>query len=363
MRLCFLADATDTHTRKWVSFFAGQGHEVHLISFRDAEIPDVAVHPVKMVYPVKIGAAASITGKIGYFFYLREFKGLIRAIAPDILHAHRATPYGLLGAHSGYHPFFLSVSGSDVLVFPHKSRWHRAILKSILNRADHLTATSRMLTGETRKYLKQDRKVHTIPSGVNIERFKPRAAKPANDPHLTIGVVKRLEKTAGIEYLIRAFALLLEFDPFLSLVIVGEGTEEEALKELCLSLDIGGSVRFTGFVENERIPALLNRMDMLVLPSISEAFGVTALEAAACGLPVIASNTGGLPEVVLDGETGFLVAPKKPEAIVRKAVLLIKDAGMRQRMGEAGRKFVEENYVWRKNAEEMEKLYRRVVKK
>jgi glycosyltransferase involved in cell wall biosynthesis len=268
-----------------------------------------------------------------------------------------------MGAYSRYHPFFLSVWGSDVLVFPHKSRWHRAMLKFILNRADYLTATSRMLTGETEKYLKKDRQVHTIPFGVDIERFRPRVSKPAEDPHLTIGIVKRLEKIAGIEYLIRAFAMLLKFDPFLSLLIVGEGTEEEALKELCMSLGIGGSVRFTGFVENERVPALLNRMDMLILPSISESFGVAALEAAACGLPVIASDTGGLPEVVLDGETGFLVPPKRPQAIAQKAVLLIKDLALRKRMGKAGRKFVEDNYVWEKNAREMEGLYRSVVGK
>jgi glycosyltransferase involved in cell wall biosynthesis len=346
-----------------VSFFAGRGDEVHLISFRDAEIPDVAVHPVKSTFPIKISAAASISDKIGYFFCLREFKRLIKAIAPDILHAHWATSYGLMGAYSGYHPFLLSVWGSDVLIFPRKSRLHRAILKFTLNRADHLTATSRMLTAETGKYLKKDKQVHTIPFGVDIDRFRPTASKKTDDPHLTIGIVKRLEKVAGIEYLIRAFAMLLKFDPFLSLLIVGEGTEEETLKDLCISLDIGGSVRFTGFVGNERIPELLNRMDILVLPSISESFGVAAVEAAACGLPVIASDTGGLPEVVVDGETGFLVPPEKPQAIAQKAVLLIKDAEMRSRMGAAGRKFVEENYVWQKNAGEMEKLYRSVVGK
>jgi glycosyltransferase involved in cell wall biosynthesis len=321
----------------------------------------VVVHPVKSTFPIEISAAASITGKIGYFFCLREFKRLVKAIAPDILHAHWATSYGLMGACSGYHPFLISVWGSDVLLFPHRSRLHRALLGFILNRADHLTATSQMLTAETKKYLKQDKQVHTIPFGVDIERFKPGPPKKPDDPHLTIGIVKRLEKVSGIDTLIRAFPILLKFDPFLSFLIVGEGTEAEALKDLCISLDIGGSVRFTGFVANNRLPGLLRSMDIFVLPSVSESFGVAAVEAAACGLPVIASNTGGLPEVVLNGETGFLVPPGKPNAIAQKAILLIKDAAMRRRMGEAGRKFVEENYVWEKNAEQMERLYQRVL--
>jgi glycosyltransferase involved in cell wall biosynthesis len=363
VKICYLADGKSVHTQKWVRFFANRRCEVHLISFQNADIPNVIFHPIKLSFPVRISPAAPSYTKIGYLFYLDKIKRLIHRIAPDIVHAHWATSYGLIGAYASYHPFILSTWGSDVLDFPHRSLVHRLILGHIINRADYLTATSRMLAEETRKHLRKKKIVHTIPFGVDIARFSPKAPKVQQD--FTVGIVKKLERKYGIDYLIKAFAKLFRVNSKAKLLIVGDGSEELTLKKLCKSLDVDRNVSFIGFVENERVPDYLSQMDIFVVPSImsSETFGVAAVEAAACKLPVIASNIGGLPEVVIDGETGFLVPSKDPNAIAEKMVLLMQEIELRKRMGEAARRFVEQNYVWEENAKEMERLYLRAAKK
>jgi glycosyltransferase involved in cell wall biosynthesis len=201
--------------------------------------------------------------------------------------------------------------------------------------------------------------VYTIPFGVDLELFKPLKTNALED--VTIGIVKKLEKKYGIDYLIRAFAQLPADGWKIKLLIVGDGSEESSLRQLCQSLHIERRVHFAGFVAHNKVPDYLNKIDIFVVPSIqpSETFGVAAVEAAACGIPVIASNIGGLPEVVVDGQTGFLVPPKKPEAIADKIMLLIKNIELRDKMGASARKFVEQNYLWEKNAAEMEKLYLR----
>jgi glycosyltransferase involved in cell wall biosynthesis len=102
-------------------------------------------------------------------------------------------------------------------------------------------------------------------------------------------------------------------------------------------------------------------MDIFVVPSLQESFGVAAVEAAAAGLPVLASNVGGLPEVVVDGETGFLVPPADVEALSGRLSQLIADPALRQRMGQAGCTFIKAHYDWKANAAQMESLYQSIV--
>ena len=332
-------------------------HEVHLVSFQKAEELDVTFHPLKRSLALQISPSAPAYRKIGYLCDLRAVKRIVRQIDPDILHAHWATSYGLMGAFSGCHPFVLSTWGSDVFDFPQKSFLHRKTLQYIMNRSDYVTATSRMLAEETRKYLSPERTVRTIPFGVDIHRFSLKSRRTGQI--FTVGIVKKLEKKYGVDFLIKAFSTLFQIDRQARLLIVGDGSEESALRRLCRSLDVEDNVSFVGFIANERVPDYMNQMDVFVVPSVmsSETFGVAAVEAAASGLPVIASNIGGLPEVVLDGETGFLVPPRDPEAIAEKMIQLWKDEKLRVQMGRAARRFVEQNYIWEENAIEMERLY------
>jgi len=354
MKICFLADAQNVHTQKWTRYFADKNYDVHLITFLENEIPGVNVYPLKLTWPVLINHNVPVFAKAGYFMYENIVKRLVKSIKPDILHAHWATSYGYLGARTGFHPYIISTWGRDVYKATEGSFFYKKLLKYSLNKADLVTATSKDLTWETQKFTRKQ--VKHIPFGVNIDFWKP--SKVENSGQIiTIGIVKKLEPYYGVEYLLKAFHLVLKKFSNVKLLIIGDGYEKNRLENLANELNIKEHVEFKGLINHVELLDYYHVIDIFVVPSLIESFGVVVVEAASCGLPVIASNVNGLPETVIDGETGFLVPPQNPQIIAEKISYLINNPEIRKRMGKAARKFVEENYVWKKNAALMEKLY------
>src|SRR5947209_5352507 len=156
MKLCFLADAGSIHTRRWVEYFADRRHEVHLLSMRPAEYARVKVHWIRP--PL---------GRGGYLPAALAARRVVRALAPDLVHAHYASSYGLWGALSGFHPLVLSVWGSDVHDFPRRGPLQRRLLEWNLGRADVLCATSEALGRETAVYAPAGASIHLTPFGVD----------------------------------------------------------------------------------------------------------------------------------------------------------------------------------------------------
>jgi glycosyltransferase involved in cell wall biosynthesis len=350
MRICYLADAVSVHSQKWARFFAERGNDVHVISFRPADVPGVKVH---YIHPP--------LGKLGYILSSGKISRLIRRISPDLLHAHYATSYGLVGALSGYHPYLISSWGSDVLWSPRRFFLFGWMLRYNFKRADRLTATSRMLAEATAAFCPPGTTVRVIPFGVDTDAFSPPANARADDKSLTIGVVKTLRPHYGIRELILAFRRIADAFPDARLVIVGGGEQYADLQALVISLGMERRITLAGPVGHEQIPKCLHGFDLFVVPSLSESFGVAAIEASATGLPVIASRVGGLPEVVLDGETGLLIPPGDVDALADAMSRLLGDPVLRAQMGQAGRQFVLEHYRWQDNARLMERLYSDVL--
>jgi glycosyltransferase involved in cell wall biosynthesis len=202
--------------------------------------------------------------------------------------------------------------------------------------------------------------VAVIPYGVDVEQFCPGPERPQNGP-IVIGAVARLSPEKGLDVLLRAVALMRDRGIETQVILAGDGPNREELVRLAAELGLSTRVEFVGEVAHEDVPAVLRRMEIFVIPSTWEGFGVAALEASAMELPVVGSNIHGLPDVVLDGETGLLVpagdGAKLAEAIGR----LIADRDLRRRMGAAGRTFVLREYRWEDNARLMEALYERVM--
>jgi glycosyltransferase involved in cell wall biosynthesis len=353
VRICLLANAASVHTQRWAEHFAENGHDVHVVSVRDARIRGVKVHPVRIRQGVDSISLPAIL--LSYTKMLLHIKRIVNNIDPDILHAHYATTNGLIGAFAGFHPYIVSTWGSDIFDPPSTSFIFKKIIKFALSKADAITATSKILTTGTQKLAPQGRRVQTIPFGVDLAKFKP-AMKPHSDK-ITIGCAKTLVKLYGVEYLIKAFASVYKKFPQTNLLIVGGGPLHNCLKKLADSLSIGNSVDFVGPVPHDDMPLHLGKMHIFVVPSLSEAWGRAAAEASAMELPVVASAVGGLPEVIIDGVTGFLVTPRDHQVIAQKLIWLIENPALRSSMGTMGRKFVMDNYDWNANASLMEKLY------
>jgi glycosyltransferase involved in cell wall biosynthesis len=150
-----------------------------------------------------------------------------------------------------------------------------------------------------------------------------------------IGTVGRIESVKGIRYLLLAMKIILAKFPNTKLEIIGDGTEVKFLKHLALENNISNSVSFLGKF-TDVIP-FYKRMDIFVLPSVLEGFGIVLLEAMASGIPIVATNVNGIKEVVIDMSCGILVPPRNPEAIANAVIRLIENP-------EVNRKLVENGY-------------------
>jgi len=349
MRICYLAPANSVHTQKWVDYLNHSGHEMHLISFHPGKIKGAEVYHLKSF------------AKFCYLLYLPVVKMLVKKIRPEIVHAHFVSSYGLVGACLGFHPLLISVWGTDIIDFPRRSRIHRWLVRYSLNKADVITATSQMLSEAVAGFVRGNDKTFVVPFGVDLDRFYPRI-ESVDREIITIGTVKTLAPKYGIEYLIRAFAIVGKKYENVKLVIVGDGSLRGKLENLATELNCSEKIDFVGKVPNERVRKYLSAMDIFVTPSVSESFGVAVVEASACGLPVIVSDIGGLSEVVLNKKTGLRVPPKDPDAIAKAIIFLIENPQLREKWGNEGRRFVSEHYNWIENAAQMEKLYKKAKK-
>lgn len=178
----------------------------------------------------------------------------------------------------------------------------------------------------------------------------------ARENTLIIISIAELHERKGLKYLIEAIPEVAEKFPNIKLVLVGEGAERKNLENLIRKLKIENHVILTG--RQKEIPKLLKSSDIFVLPSRREAFGLVILEAMITKLPVIASKTGGIPEIIDHGKTGLLVKPENSESIATALIDLISNPEKRAKLATSGHKLVHEKFNAKKMAEEYEEIYR-----
>lgn len=352
MRVVYLADAPYVHTRRWVEHFARAGWEAHVVSFRPAEIAGAQVH--------YIGGFERL-GRLRYLLHARRVRRLVRELQPDLVHAMHLTSYGLLAALCNVRPTLTSVWGTDVLEAPGWTPLHLWITRYALRHADHVTATGLRLADATLRYTPVEKPVTVVPYGVDVTRFQPQARNGVRAAEVVIGAVARLSPEKGLDVLLRAAAQLIERGVAIRVVLAGDGPSRSQLERLATQLGIARHVDFRGEVAHERVPSVLAELDVFVMPSRAEGFGVAALEAQATELPVVASNVHGIPDVVEHERTGLLVPPDDAAALAQAIERLAADADLRASMGRAGRAFVEERYRWEENCAQMERLYRHLL--
>lgn len=194
-----------------------------------------------------------------------------------------------------------------------------------------------------------ENRVHLIPPGVNPSLFEG----PFEDPFAGVGkprvlFVGRLAPQKGVGTLVAAAGLLE--DPSAQVLLVGDGPERKALEREPKRIGVGDRVHFVGFLAHERLPAVLAHADLLVLPSIYEELGPVLLEAMQAGLPIVASKTGGIPDVIEDGVNGLLVPPGNPGALARAIDRLLADRDLARRLSEEARQRAKD-YDWEVLAE------------
>jgi phosphatidylinositol alpha-1,6-mannosyltransferase len=265
-------------------------------------------------------------------------------------------------------PFGILLHGGDLLILQHQihqSAVKRKTAAALLGSAAVLVANSdwtrdRCLTllGELELDVAPDR-VRVVPLGADDTVFRP--GLDTSDVRARYGLeagrwllsVARLTRHKGIDTALQALSRLRERHPDLRYAVVGSGEEREALEAEAHQLGVADRVRFLTDVPDRDLPALYNCAEIYLgvsrlMEQRVEGFGISLAEASACGVPVIAGRSGGIPAAVRDGETGILVDAERVEAVAEAVSRLLADAALRARLGAGGRRAVEEHYNWRR---------------
>jgi glycosyltransferase involved in cell wall biosynthesis len=277
---------------------------------------------------------------------------LFRRLQLDVVHTHDDRPL-IYGAPAAW-----LARTKTILHTHHHGRLPQTSRRQswLIRQAARLTHRFVCVSQDSARFMEEQgvnhTRVMTLWNGIDLNRFAFRGFAPGGP----IVTVARLSPEKGIDVLLRAMAEVLRTEKRVRLEIAGDGVLRGDLERLTAELGIAGQVRFLGEVAD--IPALLARASLFVLPSHSEGISLTLLEAMARGLAVVATKVGGNSEVVIDGETGFLVPANDPAALAAKVRQLVGDTDRCQMMGRAGRRRVEAYFDIRGVLESYERLYR-----
>jgi N-acetyl-alpha-D-glucosaminyl L-malate synthase BshA len=312
---------------------ARQGHQVHFITYSapvrlDGFHENIFYHEVAALgyplfqhQPYESALASKMVDVV-------KFERL------DILHVHYAIPHAsaALMAKSILHeegisiPYITTLHGTDITLVG-RDPSYRPVVEYSLNHSDGITSVSSHLKDETLQNFRLKRVIEVIPNFIDFRRFKKtdkehfkKAIAPNNEK--IIMHVSNFRKVKRVEDVVLMFDKVIKKIPS-KLILVGDGPERMNCEMMCRELGNCEHVRFLG--KQDAIEDLLAIADLFVLPSEQESFGLAALEAMACEVPVISSNAGGIPEININGETGFMSAVGDVEDMAQNAIFILSD--------------------------------------
>lgn len=314
---------------------AGRGHEVHFISTSlparlDITLSNVYFHKVTVeTYPLFHQYQPYSLALSTIIVNIAQSQGL------DLLHVHYAIPH----AYAAYFakqmlkekginlPVITTLHGTDITLVGNHPAYKPAVEFSI-NHSDKVTSVSESLKKETYEFFTIDKDIEVIPNFIDNQQFIKDEncgcrRQMAPDEEKIIIHVSNLRKVKRVEDVIHIF-YRIQKEVSSRLIIVGEGPEWENANRLIEELGIGHKVKNLGKISD--LQNVLCSSDLFLLPSEKESFGLAALEAMAASVPVISSNAGGIPEVNIDGETGFVLPVRDVEGMAEKAIMLLKDS-------------------------------------
>ncbi|MDA4127891.1 MAG: glycosyltransferase family 4 protein [Thaumarchaeota archaeon] len=337
MRIAFVSTykpigGISVNTRQLSKEFRRQGHEVTVIPLVDqSTIPATGYYLAKLLNGfdiIHVQGLKSISSVISGFLASRTIRGAC------VCTAHGFTP-----------PYWYS------------SPSKRYLMRHALRHYDALISVSDFVRHRFSKFVgERPSRQYTVYNGVDIDFFNP-----AIDPtplRRRLGLtnkkvvlyVGRLAPRKGVQHLLDAFALAVKTFPELALVICGRGEMEGGLRSQTQKLELTQRVVFPGLVPQEDLPLYYALSDVVAVPSTYEPMGIVPLEAMSAGRPVVASNTGGIPEVVEDTRTGLLVPPGDAPALAEALCSLCADEDLARKLGERGRAAVVGKYTWERIA-------------
>ena len=329
---------------------ANRGHNLHILSYArparlDAFRTDITFHEVDLSsyplfeYPPYDLALANV------------MVNLIKYEKLDVLHVHYAIPHAtsaflakqILGEQGKDVAVITTLHGTDITLIGSDPSYKDVVDFSI-NKSDGVTAVSEYLKEETYKKFDIKKDIEVIPNFIDLDRFKrsnkghfKKAICPEDEKVVTH--VSNFREVKNVPDVISTFDRILKNGVEAKLLMVGDGPDRQRAENRCRELKICDKVRFLG--KQEQVEEVLSMSDLFLIPSGSETFGLAALEAMSCGVPVVSSNIGGLPEVNIHGETGYLCELGDVESMGECSTKILKDEKLHRKMSKAARKRAE----------------------
>jgi len=308
-----------------------------------------------------------------YTFGVRAYKYLQKNNKYDIVHDNQCLAYGIGKIAQEvvptiatiHHPITVDRTEEFKAATSRRKinkikRWYSFIRmqKEVARTLSHIVTVSECSKVDIAKEFSINlSKFRVVPNGVNREIFYPihNPSRPENSLIVTNSADTPLK---GLRYLLEAIAVIKKKKP-VKLTVIGEPKKNGIIKNLVSELGIEDVVHFTGRIQNEEFAGYYSRATVAVVPSLYEGFGMPASEAMACGVPVISTSGGALPEVV--GDTGIIVPPADANALAREIIFLLDNPDQRKKMAQAGIERVDAIFNWSKAAQDMVDVYREAI--
>lgn len=338
---------------------ARRGHDIHFITFerpvaiQHLDHENVHVHLVTVVeYP--LFKYPPYTVALG-----SEMSRVSQQQSLELLHVHYSLPHSaaaFLAKEITRTPYVVTLHGSDVTLLGSDPSY-KPVNTHTVECADAVTAVSEFVRREAHDRLGLKREIRFIPNFVDSETFSPALCEMMEsntEGDISVIHISNFRPVKRIQDLVYAMTIVVKKAPDARLMLVGDGPERHRIERLIDRLDIRHKVLVTGFRSD--VANLLRCSDVAVLCSETESAPLTLLEAMSCGLPVVATRVGGIPEIVQDNFNGFLVPLKHPEAIAARLIELNEDIDLRKRLGEAARQTVLDRYTAEKVVKQYEEI-------
>jgi glycosyltransferase involved in cell wall biosynthesis len=361
------------------------GHDVRVVSPKGWAPPGLArwsayrdvpgggaVDGVPVLYPRKVtlpgGRLGRWNGHAMLWAIRRPLRRMHRRWPFEIVHAHMLVPDGWAAAELGAELGVATVATAhraDVLDLPARGDgWARTVGHAVEG-LDQICTVSRAIRAATERLGRPRREVRVVPNGADTRVFFPRERAEARrrlglpPEERIVSYVGKLVPRKGVDALVEAMGLLRERPGGAPLLVAaGIGELRPELEARALRLGVADRVRFVGKVPHEDVALWMAAGDVFVLPSLSEGLPTVVCEAMAVGRPVVATAVDGTPEIVEQGETGYLVPPRDPVALAEALAQVVEDPALAARLGARALERARERYTWDANARDMAAIYR-----